>query len=499
MKKLSIILDETTILNFPFLWLLVRRYKYISLITPFLGGLFALYLYFSQNLISTVSMGFKSVSNEANSPTNAISKVLGETKDVLTPQEIVGMASSLDFIQKVAEEVVKHPKFEELNLNSFDAKKILSVKEMFKDCKGDLSCETSELTKVLPLFISINQDKMVETKFYVDVKTLDFYTSHILVQIVSQTISNERVNSMKHGLSSQRLITTELLNKKNEEINSTNFVGLSNEMKTITAELEIATGRVASLGAIYESKKLDLSKMDITLKQTEKSFQSGTSDDERETYNQVETLKLKIKQVTQDIHSIELNKGTLSPGDQGILDQLKSELKEKKRELRHISKNDRSVANVDQFLEAKDKDSNFTSFDYKVAKQELAKLQMEYDLAKADKDRLFNHKMEIDQKLEQLRPAFEYLKLLETKKVQLELLESTVVSDFVFDQLPSGVTHFKRATKEKIALFSMLVTVFVMFAVLLFRYLLDSRIYNEMELKRNFEDIIIIGNTPDFN
>jgi len=499
MKKLSIILDETTILNFPFLWLLIWRYKYISLITPVIGGVLALYFYFSQNLIMTVSLGFKSVSSEDNSPSNAISKVLGETKTSLSPQEIVAMASSSDFYNKVAHAIVDHAKYETLNLNNFDAKKIFTIEELLESCHGDKTCKANELGKRLSRFISVRHDMLVENKFYVDVKTLDFFTSHIVAKIVSQEIVNTRINAMKRVLSEQSLITKELLTKKSAELNSTNFTGLSNELQQVLATLQTMSGRLASLGLVYESKKLELSKMDITLQQTESTMSAVTSDEERERYNQEVALTAAIRQTVQDIHAMELNKGALSVEDKGILEQLKVELKNKKLELSRVSKVKRSIANADQFLEAKDKASNFTDFDYKVAKQEFIKLQNEYGLLKAEHGRFFNRKIEIEQKLEELKPSFEYLKLLEGKQVQLELLASTVVSDLIFEELPSNISHFKRASKEKIGIFSILLTIFVMFGVLLSRYAFDSRIYNEMELKRNFENVPIIGNTPDFN
>jgi hypothetical protein len=40
---------------------------------------------------------------------------------------------------------------------------------------------------------------------------------------------------------------------------------------------------------------------------------------------------------------------------------------------------------------------------------------------------------------------------------------------------------------------------FLLLFVVILRYIFDGRIYDEYELKNNFEDLEIIGNTPDFH
>jgi len=499
LKKLSVILDETTILNFPFLWLLLRRYRYISLGIPLLGVVLAFYFYFTQNLISTLSIGFRSVSNDSSSPNNALSKVLGETNDTLSPQEIVEMAKSLDFLHVVAAALVRHPGYPKLNLNSFEAKRLLSTKELFSECRDDQKCQIEEVSKILPDLISIRQHNLVKNKFYVDVKALDSFTSHLLLNIASDVIVASRIENMRHQFSEQRKMTNELIEKKSEELKSTNFAGLSAENKVITAKLEGLEQGLLSMSAMYQSKQFEVNRMEITLQQTERTIQGGKSENDRERFNQQESLKNKIKQMAQDIHALEMNKESLGPSDRVVLEQLTFDLKVKKEQLKKLPAEKRSVINADKFVEEKDKAANFTFFDYMVAKKELMNLKAKSELMAAEKNELVSKKHELEQKLEQMRPVLEYFKLLEAKLVQIEMLESTIVSDLVFDQLPSGEIYFKRAEKEKIGLFSLLLSLFVMFVVLIVRYLLDSRVFNEIELERNFEGLEVLGIVPEFD
>ena len=267
----------------------------------------------------------------------------------------------------------------------------------------------------------------------------------------------------------------------------------------ITAKLEGLEQGLLSMSAMYQSKQFEVNRMEITLQQTERTIQGGKSENDRERFNQQESLKNKIKQMAQDIHALEMNKESLGPSDRVVLEQLTFDLKVKKEQLKKLPAEKRSVINADKFVEEKDKAANFTFFDYMVAKKELMNLKAKSELMAAEKNELVSKKHELEQKLEQMRPVLEYFKLLEAKLVQIEMLESTIVSDLVFDQLPSGEIYFKRAEKEKIGLFSLLLSLFVMFVVLIVRYLLDSRVFNEIELERNFEGLEVLGIVPEFD
>ena len=476
----------------------MKRYRYISLGVPLLSGAISCYLYFSQNIIATVSLGFKSVSNETNSPTNAFSKMLGENNDTVSPQEIIEIASSQDFLHAVASAIMTNENFDKLNLNPFSAKKIEPSYKLFPECEGDTDCQTLELSKKLKDFIDIRQHSLVKTKFFLDVKTLDLYTSRALLKIVTQAMVNSRIESMRRGLSEQRSMTHELIEKKTKELNNINFAKITNEFKLLAANYESVERRLIDLNAAYQSKQFEVGRMEIVLRQTDNAINRGASDNDREIFSQQETLRNQISQMTRDIHSFEMQKGSWGTSDGVILAQLKREWRQKKNELARLPSQKHSVTIVDKFIEQKDRDSNFTNFEYMVAKQELVNLKTKTEFLSEEKKQLVTKKNELEQKLEQLKPGFEYLKLLEGKQVQIELLESTIVPDIVFDQRAASETFFKRAEKEKIGIFSILISLFVMFCVLVYRYLFDSRIFNEVEAKRSFDGVEIIGVVPDF-
>ena len=82
--------------------------------------------------------------------------------------------------------------------------------------------------------------------------------------------------------------------------------------------------------------------------------------------------------------------------------------------------------------------------------------------------------------------------------MQVAILESTVVSDFIFDKLISPIKIYKRNTIGMIILFSIMITAFLLILFVMIRFFFDKRVFDEEELKSNFRDLEIIGNAPDF-
>ena len=98
-----------------------------------------------------------------------------------------------------------------------------------------------------------------------------------------------------------------------------------------------------------------------------------------------------------------------------------------------------------------------------------------------------------------LKPDLEYLKQMEEKLVSLKMIKSAVKSDVFFDNFSNDVMLFKRNPLWQILAFSLIFTLFFLFSVLIVVYLRDDRIYEEMELVSCFNDLEVIGKTPDFD
>ena len=77
-------------------------------------------------------------------------------------------------------------------------------------------------------------------------------------------------------------------------------------------------------------------------------------------------------------------------------------------------------------------------------------------------------------------------------------MNSTVVSDLKFEHELGPKIVFKSLSKVKSFLYSIVLSLFLVLMVIILLYLLDDKIYDKYELERTFEDLSVIGNTPDF-
>ena len=107
-------------------------------------------------------------------------------------------------------------------------------------------------------------------------------------------------------------------------------------------------------------------------------------------------------------------------------------------------------------------------------------------------------KLEAENKFKLLKPSFEYLKLLEEKKIELELVRWTIGNNLTLDKKISDVHQFKRTSLAKIIIYGLMITLFLLLILITTLYILDDRVFDEYELTKNFKDLDIIGSTPDF-
>ena len=159
----------------------------------------------------------------------------------------------------------------------------------------------------------------------------------------------------------------------------------------------------------------------------------------------------------------------------------------------------RAISSTTKFILDKEGESRYTEFNYRVLKEQVKKTKEDHDKMVEERDKRVRELASVEAKIEDVRPAFEYLKLLDQKIVQLDFFNSTVISDLKFESELSPVKRYKKTSKSKVILFSLMVSFITLSLVVIFLYLLDDRIFDQAELSKSFEDLDIIGNTPNFD
>lgn len=499
MKKLNVILHETTIINFPFFWKLMVRYKLFSIAIPLIVISYSTYFYKSQNDIHVQKVYFKNRATDSEGPTSAISSVLGEKSNVLTESEIVGIIKSLDFQKAYTKAIYEHPEFLDLNLAGLSSKVAFQMEDYIKTCNGNESCILPRLRGRLFGFMSIKPDPVVTNKFFLQINTLDPKTTRVLLEVASVKIMENRVDTIKHHIEEQIKLSRELADSKRAEIESVNLLKLKEEQVKLKSDIAELTQKIASYDQYYQKLKLDLAMVETQVDETKKVSNKDVETDKILSVQKRKRLEEQIKKYERDIGAIRSVADTLSTQDQEIVDQLENELSKAKSDLKNMGDKGRKVSSVQSFIQKKEGESNFTEFNYRVLKEQYKKSKSDLDKMIKDREVKVDKLTEVTNKIEEYKPSFEYLKLLEEKNIQLSLLNSTVVSDLVFENELSAPGSFKKTSRSKVILFSLTTSFFILSVFIFSFYLLDDRIYDQQELEKSFDDLTIIGNTPDFD
>lgn len=500
MKKLNIVLNETSIINFPFLWKLIKRYKVLSISVPLIAGLYSSYTYLGQNTIFSGSSGFKYVSESSNSPTSMIFSMLGEKTSKLDTTEIISYGNSVDFQYRVAEEIMKNDDYKKLNFNSVGSRKMLNFEEMFSACARSKDCVRDKVARIVGNFYSVAMDQEVIDRYQLVVRTLDHHTTDTLVKTISKTINADRLNQIRYFVTSQVKISEDLLKKKKEEIDLDKVKLMLDEQAQLKVKVLTAKNRLHEMRKIYYSEQKSLNRLETDVNQRNITLKKVGRSSNSDLFRLAEAKKLKekVKQLREDITSIETSFNSNAGRSTSITEKLRKELGQNERKLASLGDTSKLGENNKFITNSGTKKAN-REHDLKVSRKQYAKTKTEFNKVKEELENFTKLSTELDVKIREIQPNLELIKLLENKLVQLKVAESTIVSDLIFDNYQSDLTSFKKIEKTKMIFVSIFFSFFLLLFVVILRYIFDGRIYDEYELKNNFEELEIIGNTPDFH
>ncbi len=478
---------------------LVRRYWYLAIFVPVVIFSISLYHFNNQNNIHSRTVFFSNTTEDQSGPSSVMSAVIGDQKSSLSETDIIGILNSLDFQQKFAEIIYNTDEFWNLDLSSIKSKDAFNMKQFLASCDGKKDCIYKKVRGPIFGFISIIPDRIVSTRFSLQVMSRDSFTTTYLLKSISKYISESRIDTIKHKIEDQIAVSIQLLNEKKKELDDSNMDGLKEEKKEISEKILEIKSKISSYNGFFHRLKLDLDLMETKVRETKKASKENVETEKILAFQQRQRLEEKIRKLESDIGAIKVVSQNLSGQDELILKQLKQELKSVQSKLRKMGDKGRAVSSEVDFVNRKEGESNFTEFDYKVKKEQYEKTKKDYDNLITEKEELGKQLSKIDSKINDIMPSFEYIKLLEEKLVQLKLMNSTVASDLKFENELGPQVVFKKLSRVKTILFSLVSSIFLVLAIVILLYLLDDKIYNKQELEKTFDDLTVIGNTPDFD
>lgn len=502
MKKLGILLDETTIINFPHLWKLLRRYGVLAILVPLLAISYGVKQYYDQNNIFMLQKSFIYTSADfsgGNSAQAILSRIgTGDDDSGMTPGEVVSFVQNIDFLQSLAKKLYEHPQLDQMVFTPLSGKSKITTKNIFSSCGSSKECKIKVLRNTLSGFIAIQMDPALSKKYWLEVKTLDQFTTKEIINMVSEEVVKERMKVQKLKIDAQIRVTEGLIEEKKKDLEGIDVYSLKHKKKELEDSLYEVNAKMTSYGKEFQTKKIQLSYMESKLNKTKETAKKDINISDKEKITKRRLLEARLEKIRKDIDAIRIVSDQIGAKDKSILTQLEKDKKQLEVRIAKLGVGVRSAGYTKAFLDQKDKEKEITEFDYQVLGKQVKKIDAEYKKYEAIKKSISQKLVNVNSTFEKIAPSLEAIKLLETKAAQLRLVETTIVSDFIFDKEMGGVRIFKKASVTKIILFSIMLSLFMLFVGIIFRYLADDRILDESELEKTFDGITIIGTTPDF-
>jgi len=495
-RKFNSLLNDVTILNFPLIGKLLRRYYLISITIPVMAIGVSVYFYSIQNVLYETNVGFSDASTKNLSPTNTIADLVGENQIIIAEEDVLAMRNDWVFNQKLAKKIYKLPDLYSLDFNGVGTRNKISTNILLEKCQHDEECSVRTLLGSLPSLYNIVAEA-TPGRYRLIVVTLEEKTSKIILREVAKLIEEDRVVYLKNIVDKKIEATEKLIKQQNVDIDADNMMNLSNRQVNLKNQIEEIKNGMRNLSQSIANNKLQFNTLELELAQFNKSKSIGAADSKRVNYEKYVKLNQEVLDLRTNLSLLTQNTA-MSEYEKKVVVELEARLQTKLSELEKLGDVSRSVSGIDKFNETQDSKSNYTQKDYNVLREKIKKEQAEYDKTKEELDKLQVEHAEVSRKLDDMKPNTGYLDLLEKKLISLKLLSSTITTDLVVDNIGNNIKIHKNASLSKYLVFATISSIFFIFLLTVIRYLFDQKIYSEDDVKVFFEDLEVIGNTPEF-
>jgi len=496
MKKIQLLLHETTLINFNFLFTLIKRYYLISIVTFSFIFILASYYYSSQNLFYTKQVRFFRANKDDKISDKTVNSIFKSDKADITLADIKIIIESWTFQKKLAEMIYEEPNFYRLNFNRLDAKEKLPTTNLFANCQNEKKCIIESVRVLLPQFFTVIQGTLPH-EFILKSTTLDLNTSKIFQKNMIQAILENRIQKSKSVKDRRTQILTDLLERKKKDFEEKGGRETLQRLEDVKENIGIIRIQLNKNKEILNNKNDRLKELTLKLEHAKNPKSINFLDEQRKNYQRSIELKERIKKIRFDLNILEKNP---LKSDTEVMAQkkLKEELAKISIEVEAIGDIGSYINGLDDFGDKQSKLSHYLDVELKVLLGQTEALKKVIEKHEHEMSRLNEEKTELSLMSNKLLPDLKYIKILEEKAMSFKIFQSEIQADLVFEDPDPKDLIYKRTSIAKVIFFSIALSSFFLFTLLLCRYLLDDRIYNEDELQVYFKDMTVIGETPDF-
>jgi|GEM_PF-5529065 len=500
MKKISLLLDDVTVINFRLLGSLVLRYKKVSFLICLMLLGFVTYFYLIQPEIHQKKSFFKVFHHEVAQSANNKNflQQITETRGMqLKEEDVEAIVTSYSFVKDMVKRLVDSKNIKKFNFESPVSPNVPFEKE-YQRCK-DEACRSKLLPRLLAPLYSVSVEPGTG-RMILTVMTKNSQTTIEIIDSFHKVLEDTRMKHATDVLDKEITQVQSLASKTRSEIELKGGFERIAKSEFLNATIEQRKNEVQNL-FLRLSKESELYNFQkISLKESNKAANAETQNLEMLSFESYSKINQKINELRQNIASIKTIPDVMrTTTDNEILIELAEELKLNEKELKKLGNNTKIIGAQGTFLNKQINGQSSIAFDHKVSSQQLKKLQSDTDIAKKELDGLYIQKMKLENEFLALKPDMEYLKLIESRLVTMRLKKTAISSEVNFEPYDLGVHIFKENSLMQIFVFSFVGLVFLLFLSLVFIFLCDDRIFDVNEIERYYKDLHIIGHAPRFD
>lgn len=499
MNKLELLFDSTTIINLPFMIKLFKRYLKSSIVIFIIIVLACTSLYFFQQEIYWTSISFSDASDSSEPAIGGIAgSLIGEKKGGMRATDILNLRSSIDFNRKVASRLLTSEFYPKLRFDlNYLGVHVTDSNSFKKICRSNQECLIKEIVKRLPKLYQITDKDRTGANFSLEVSSLDNLTANVLLNEISKTISESRVEAVRYKLKEQEKVDTSILIEKKKEIDVINFYELQDEADRLNSELKEIQSKVDHQTNVITSVQDKMANAEASYQLSKKVSGKKVNFDTLNSEMRIRELKEKTMKLNSDIIALEDVSREHSIKDSQILAQLKKEMEAVKKKLKLLGDGNSQI-NLDQFVKQNDEKIYIRELEYNVIKDQMHFAKQNYEELIIKKKDILGQKIKVEQSIEILKPSVEFIKSMEIRIEQSKLKSMSANPDVRFDRYSGAPEPTKKIGLILILGYLVILQCVAAVSHLLIRFYFDNNIYDEDDLRAISANLKIIGNGPSY-
>ncbi len=493
LRKLEPVIHDISVVNFPFIWTRIKRYKSYLLLLPFIMAGIGFFLFKTQFVIYRQYLPIKVASE-------VLKGELSRSQLQLNFNELLATTGSYEFHSLLAKQIVANPRFKEMNFTPLKANSLNSWQDVFGTCRGAVDCETKRLSGFISQFISVEKGTSDERYTFI-LTSLDAETLKILTPIFIDTVGMFRVQSIQTSYQKHEELLKDMLKKTQHEFTQEENIDSLNKFKINELRLHDLKEDIHSLQKTINDDTSKLTSVELHLKEA----QSLTRDLNVSTREKLKSEELRMKlakmnELRTNIAALKsLDSKSRSSSDEVFLKHIQRELELTEKEVSMSSRRTVRISEGENFNSAQQSNKSSLNFQYNILKKKIEKEKAKIDILMSEASFLINSNSILEAKTVGLAQEMETIKELSSRLHTIRLMNSTIKSDIYFEDFADNLDEFHRSSPTKNFLFSFIISLLIISIVLAVRYFSDDQLIGEYEIKKCFNDLTIIGKAPEFD